>query len=87
MDWDLLLRFIAAEARFSRVPYFLACFRVHADQKTHTLFNSVGERERVRLLTREHPEGCDARSVQKMQDWYRLHSSLCAALLKGGIRY
>jgi glycosyltransferase involved in cell wall biosynthesis len=87
MDWDLLLRFIAAEARFSRVPYFLACFRVHQHQKTHTLFNSVGERERVRLLMREHPEGCDPKSLQKMQDWYRLHSSVCAGLLKFGIRY
>jgi glycosyltransferase involved in cell wall biosynthesis/GT2 family glycosyltransferase len=87
MDWDLLLRFIAAGARFYRVPYFLACFRVHQSQKTHTLFNSVGERERVRLLMREHPKECDAKSVQKMQDWYRLHSSVCAALLGVGIRY
>ena len=87
MDWDLLLRFIAAGARFSRVPYFLACFRVHASQKTHTLFNSVGERERVRLLAREHPEGCVRGSVQKLQDWYRLQSSVCAALLRVGIRY
>ena len=37
MDWDLLLRFIKAGARFSRVPYFLACFRVHSKQKTQTL--------------------------------------------------
>jgi glycosyltransferase involved in cell wall biosynthesis/GT2 family glycosyltransferase len=87
LDWDLLLRFIAAQARFARVPYFLACFRVHPSQKTHTLFNSVGERERVRLFAREHPEGCDPKSVQKMQNWYRLHSSVCAALLKAGIRY
>jgi glycosyltransferase involved in cell wall biosynthesis len=87
MDWDLLLRFIAAKARFSRVPYFLACFRVHPNQKTHTLFNSVGERERLRLLMREHPEGCDAKSMQRMQDWYRLQSSVCGGLLKVGIRY
>jgi glycosyltransferase involved in cell wall biosynthesis/GT2 family glycosyltransferase len=87
MDWDLLLRFIAAKARFSRVPYFLACFRVHQSQKTHTLCNSVGERERVRLLMREHPEGCHAKSVQKMQDWYRVYSRVCAALLRHGIRY
>ena len=33
MDWDLLLRFIQAGARFRRVPYFLACFRVHNKQK------------------------------------------------------
>ncbi len=33
MDWDLLLRFQAAEAKIVRVPYFLACFRIHAAQK------------------------------------------------------
>jgi GT2 family glycosyltransferase len=34
LDWDLLLRFQAAGARIVRVPYFLACFRAHAAQKT-----------------------------------------------------
>ena len=87
MDWDLLLRFIAADARISRVPYFLACFRIHTAQKTHTLLSTVGEREKLHLLAREHPAGHNPTSVQQKQDWYRFQSSLCAILLKLGIRY
>jgi glycosyltransferase involved in cell wall biosynthesis len=87
MDWDLFLRFIAAGARVRRVPYFLACFRIHPRQKTHTLSDTVGEREKLHLLAREHPLGRDAKSVQQLQDAYRLRSSLCAILLKLGVRY
>jgi glycosyltransferase involved in cell wall biosynthesis len=87
MDWDLLLRFIAAGAQIRRLPYFLACFRIHTRQKTHTLFDTVGEREKLYLLHREHPDGRNLESVQKLQDRYRVHSSLCAILLKLGIRY
>jgi hypothetical protein len=45
MDWDLLLRFQAAGARIVRVPYFLACFRVHAAQKTSAQMESIGMKE------------------------------------------
>lgn len=87
MDWDLLLRFIAAGAQVRRVPYFLACFRIHASQKTHTLLGTVGEREKRHLLAREHPDGSNPEFAQQLQDWYRFQSSLCAILLKLGIRY
>jgi glycosyltransferase involved in cell wall biosynthesis len=87
MDWDLLLRFMAAGAQIRRVPYFLACFRIHTRQKTHTLLDTVGEREKLHLLVREHPDGFDAESVQQLQDRYRFRSSLCALLLKFGVRY
>ncbi len=49
MDWDLLLRFQAAGANIVRVPYFLACFRVHAAQKTSAQMQSVGQAEITRL--------------------------------------
>jgi glycosyltransferase involved in cell wall biosynthesis len=87
MDWDLLLRFIAYGARFSRVPYFLACFRVHDKQKTHTLLDVVGEREKARLMAHEYPGRRSPKRVQQLHDSYRLRSSLCATLLKCGIRY
>lgn len=45
MDWDLLLRFMAAGANIVRIPYFLAAFRLHATQKTRALMGSVGQRE------------------------------------------
>ncbi len=45
MDWDLLLRFQAAGARIVRVPYFLACFRIHSAQKTSAQMASIGQQE------------------------------------------
>ncbi|HTO03668.1 MAG TPA: hypothetical protein VL069_08200, partial [Opitutus sp.] len=49
MDWDLLLRFAEAKARIVRVPYFLACFRIHAAQKTSSQIDSLGSEEINRL--------------------------------------
>ena len=76
MDWDLLLRFIHAGARFCRVPYFLACFRVHRKQKTHTLVDLVGEQEKARLMVREHSAGRSSKRVQQLQNSYRLRKAL-----------
>jgi len=55
MDWDLLLRFQAAGAKIVRVPYFLACFRVHAAQKTSAQMQSIGQAEINHL--RERAQG------------------------------
>ena len=52
LDWDLLLRFQAAGAKIVRVPYFLACFRVHAAQKTSAQMHSTGQTEITRLRER-----------------------------------
>lgn len=52
MDWDLLLRFSAAGARIVRVPYFLACFRVHPAQKTSAARHVTGEKELTFLRER-----------------------------------
>lgn len=55
LDWDLLLRFQTAGAKIVRVPYFLGCFRVHAEQKTSARMHDVGQRE-ITLL-RERTQG------------------------------
>jgi hypothetical protein len=52
MDWDLLLRFRAAGARFERLPRFLGGFRVHAQQKTSAGINEIGFAEMDRLRER-----------------------------------
>jgi len=52
MDWDLLLRFRAAGARFERIPVFLGAFRVHAQQKTSAGISDVGFSEMNRLRER-----------------------------------
>lgn len=62
MDWDLLVRFREAGAKFAHIPQFLGAFRVHSEQKTSAAINTVGfqemDRIRQRLLGRipSHPE-------------------------------
>jgi GT2 family glycosyltransferase len=52
LDWDLLLRFEAAGARFARLPWFLAAFRVHSEQKTHRRWQDVAMPEIQKLRRR-----------------------------------
>jgi len=54
LDWDLLLRFRGAGARFKRVPRFLAAFRMHARQKTSSQLDDSGMREMNRLRKQIH---------------------------------
>lgn len=42
VDWDLLLRFAGAGARFERLPWFLGLFRLHPAQKSQALLEKVG---------------------------------------------
>jgi FkbM family methyltransferase len=52
MDWDLLIRFRDAGARFAHIPRFLGAFRIHAHQKTSALINEIGFQEMNRLRER-----------------------------------
>jgi len=52
MDWDLLVRFREAGARFARIPRFLGGFRIHSRQKTSAGISSVGFREMDRIRER-----------------------------------
>ncbi|MDO8811307.1 MAG: glycosyltransferase family 2 protein [Gallionella sp.] len=54
MDWDLLLRFRDAGAKFVRLPNFLAAFRVHPQQKTSAQISDIGFKEMSRLRQRCH---------------------------------
>jgi glycosyltransferase involved in cell wall biosynthesis len=54
LDWDLLLRFRDAGARFVRLPCFLGAFRVHPEQKTSARFEELHEPEVSRLRERCH---------------------------------
>ncbi len=44
LDWEFLLRAQAAGFKFARAPRFIACFRVHDQQKTTSNYD-VGRRE------------------------------------------
>jgi glycosyltransferase involved in cell wall biosynthesis len=52
MDWDLLIRFRQAGARFMHIPRFLGAFRIHEHQKTLSSINDVGRREMGRIRER-----------------------------------
>ena len=54
MDWDLLLRFQEAGAKFKRLPRFLGAFRVHNKSKTMNVVTSHGTEEMTRLRQRTH---------------------------------
>jgi GT2 family glycosyltransferase len=56
MDWDLLIRFRNAGARFAHIPRFLGAFRVHSDQKTSAQITELGlaEMNRIRQRTLGH---------------------------------
>jgi glycosyltransferase involved in cell wall biosynthesis len=53
IDWDLILRFRNAGARFARLPRFLGAFRVHRLQKT-SANASAGRQEIERIRQRCH---------------------------------
>jgi glycosyltransferase involved in cell wall biosynthesis/GT2 family glycosyltransferase len=53
LDWDLILRFRKAGAKFVRLPRFLGAFRVQPEQKTLNLFDAYYPEIR-RLRERSH---------------------------------
>jgi glycosyltransferase involved in cell wall biosynthesis len=52
MDWDLLIRFREAGARFARLPRFLGGFRIHMQQKTSAEISGIGIQEMTRIRER-----------------------------------
>lgn len=52
MDWDLLVRFREAGARFAHIPRFLGAFRIHEHQKTTAVINEIGFKEMDRIRER-----------------------------------
>lgn len=52
MDWDLLVRFRDAGARFACIPRFLGGFRVHSHQKTSAVIDEIGNQEMDRIRQR-----------------------------------
>lgn len=53
MDWDLLVRFRDAGAKFLHIPEFMGAFRIHEQQKTSAVISEIGfqEMDRIRLRT------------------------------------
>ncbi|WP_313986284.1 carbamoyltransferase C-terminal domain-containing protein [Methylophilus sp. VKM B-3414] len=52
MDWDLLVRFRDAGAKFGHIPQFLGAFRIHEHQKTSAAISQIGYQEMGRIRER-----------------------------------
>jgi glycosyltransferase involved in cell wall biosynthesis len=52
MDWDLLVRFRDAGAKFAHIPQFLGAFRIHEHQKTSAAIYDIGHQEMDRIRER-----------------------------------
>ena len=88
LDWDLLARFHIAGCKVVRVPYFLGCFRVHAEQKTSQDIHTVGANEMSRVRLRFHgPDKDHASMIERHARRIRLRGALSARLMAAGIRW
>jgi|GEM_PF-504183 len=65
MDWDLLIRFREAGARFARLPRFLGAFRIHPHQKTSAAISEIGFQEMDRIRERVHGRVPSSLEVRK----------------------
>jgi glycosyltransferase involved in cell wall biosynthesis len=65
MDWDLLVRFRDAGAKFRHIPQFLGAFRVHERQKTSAAINEIGHREMDRIRERILGRVPDHKEIRK----------------------
>jgi glycosyltransferase involved in cell wall biosynthesis len=75
LDWDLLLRFLDAGARFARLPRFLGAFRIHSVSKTSMQMFNLGDPEMDRLCRRSH-----GRPVPHRERYLNLVPYLCRHL-------
>jgi len=85
MDWDLLLRFREAGARFVRLPRFLGAFRVHEDQKTSARMQDLGVREVNRLRQRVHGRTVPAAEVRRRVRGYLMRHMVYQKLYRLGV--
>lgn len=66
MDWDLILRFRDAGAKFARVPRFLGAFRITDDQKSTQQIMTTGRREMDRLRQRVLARVPDSEEIHRV---------------------
>ena len=84
MDWDLLLRFRDAGAKFARLPRFLGAFRVHDAQKTSAC-DHIGQMEMERLRARCHGRPVTWEEINRNVGTYQKRSAWCGRLYRMGV--
>ena len=88
LDWDLLARFQKAGFHIVRIPYFLGCFRVHAQQKTHHAIHTTGADEMARIRLRFHGSDKDSAAlIERHAKRIRIRGTVTARLQAAGIRW
>ena len=88
MDWDLILRFREAGAKFHRLPRFLGAFRISADNKTTKLLETVGRRDMEILRKRVLGRIPDDREIhQVIRPYLKRHWVFDKLYLAGVLRY
>lgn len=85
LDWDLLLRFQDAGAKFARLPRFLGAFRVHAAQKTQAIIDGTGQEEMHRLRLRNHGRAATWFDVKWHTKSYLFRSTMLRWLHRAGL--
>ena len=87
LDWEFLLRSQKAGFRFARLPRFLACFRVHDEQKSSSLMQ-VGEKEMNQLRAEYLGEAPGVFEIGQALRGYLLQQALFDGLYRTGmLRY
>ncbi len=85
MDWDLILRFQDAGAKFHRLGRFLGAFRVHHESKTVSVMGSTGADEMAVLRARCHGREVTPLEIQAaLRGYYRRHV-ICNRLYRLGL--
>ena len=65
MDWDLLVRFREAGAKFAHLPHFIGAFRIHQQQKTSASISEIGYQEMDRIRERVLKKVPTRKEIQK----------------------
>jgi len=85
MDWDLLLRFQEASAKFYRLPRFLGAFRIHDASKTMRAVNTHGAEEMAKLRRRAHGRDVSPMEIQAGIRLYQARHVFCNRMYQLGI--
>ena len=85
MDWELIRRFVLAEAKFELIPAFLGQFRMHDMQKTSASIETDGFKEMEIIRQQFHRDISDHPAVHNL--YYRLQrAGLYAFLIKARLK-
>jgi glycosyltransferase involved in cell wall biosynthesis len=85
MDWDLLLRFKDANAKFVRLPRFLGAFRIHSHQKTLSQMTNIGIQEIERLRVRCHGRTVSQQEINSQLYFYKMKHLVLHKLYQIGV--